>query len=153
MTKFAKYFGAVVSVGMLAATFAPVHADDNIMGMPTARAATRPVATLDLACVASAVDKRDTAVDNAWNTYSAAISSALTTRRDALKAAWVLTDVTARRTAVKAAWTSYSAAHRTAWNTWTAARRAAWKQFATDRKACGVKTSTTDEGQGQDSSL
>ena len=99
---------------------------------------------IDLACVASAVDKRDTAIIGAFDSFHDAIKSALQTRRDALKAAWALTDQKARRAAIKAAWSAYRASAQTARKALNQAQRVAWSKFNTERKSCGTGAAADD---------
>lgn len=100
--------------------------------------------TVDGACMSSAVDKRDTALIAAFDTFSAAVKSAYTTRKDALKAAWLITDVTQRRAALKTAWEAFRKSQKAAREAFRKSKQAAWKQFKTDAKAC--KGNVSDEG-------
>lgn len=110
--------------------------------------------TFDPVCIQTAVEKRDNAIIAATDTFSAAAKTALTTRRDALKAAWALTDRTARRTALKAAGKAYRETLSKARKDLNAAKRAAWKQWGTDLKACkGTPNDDPGAGQGVDASL
>lgn len=91
---------------------------------------------VDGTCMSAAVDKRDTAITTAWNTLSSSMTATLSTRKDALKAAWALTDATQRNAALKAAWATASKSVKTARSTFKTARQAAWKTFKTDAKTC-----------------
>lgn len=95
-------------------------------------------ATVDGACVSAAVDKRDTALISALGTFHTSVSAALTVRKDALKAAWVLTDVSAREAAVKAAWKAFGTSAREAKHAFRTAKKTAWKTFKTEARACGA---------------
>lgn len=106
------------------------------------------------ACVITAVEKRDNAIIAATDTFSAAVKTALTTRRDALKTAWGLTDRKERRAALKAAWKAYKDAVVKARKDLNAAKRAAWKQWDKDRRACkGTPNDEAGAASGADSSL
>ena len=91
---------------------------------------------LDVACISSAVDKRDTAIAGVFDT----LKSAVMTRKDALKSAWAQTDQKARRTALKSAWKDYASSVSSA----RSARKATWTAFYTDRKSCGAGAATDD---------
>ncbi len=91
-------------------------------------------------CISTAVDKRDTAIAGTFDTLKTAVN----TRKDALKAAWALTDTAARKTALKAAWKAYKDTIKTT----RTARKDAWKTFRTDVKACGTSASSEDGQKG-----
>jgi len=110
--------------------------------------------TVNIACVAAAVDTRETAIIAAYQTRSTAITTALQTRQTALKAAWALTTAKDRNAAIRAAWTAFRTSFRTANATFRTDRNNAWKTFNTARKACGPLGQTGDEGtHGLDNSL
>lgn len=94
--------------------------------------------TLDLACIAKAVDTRETSIMSTQTKFSASWSAALAARKDALAKAWGTEDATARRTAREAAWRAFDAAMKTARATNNSERTAAWTKYQTDRAACGV---------------
>lgn len=145
------------TVGMMLTSLvaAPALAEDTAN---TTATTTPPVRkTLDLACMQSAVEKRDNAIIAAFDAYSASVKTALTTRRDALKAAWGLTDRIQRRDAINAAWKAHRKARNDAFRTLRDARRAAWKQFRADAKTCKATgtsgTATEFSGEGVDATL
>ncbi len=110
--------------------------------------------TLDVACIQSAVDKRDTAIIAAVDAYHDAIKSALQTRLAALKTAWAITSRTDRRTALKNAWSAFTASQKLAAKNLKTAKKNAWTQFSTDRKACGKSAAADDNGtSGMDTNL
>lgn len=109
-------------------------------------------ATVDSACMQTAVDKRDTAIMAAVDAYAVSVKTALTTRKDALKAAWALTDKAQRETASKAAWTAFSGTWKKASQSTKAARKAAWATFKTDAKACG-QTGAEASGESTDGQI
>jgi len=105
---------------------------------------------IDLACMQTAIGKRDGAIISALDAYYNAAKSALTTRQSALQAAWGMTDKKTRTSAQRKAWSDYRASIKTARKTFQNARTSAWKGFATDAKACRGTTEefgsqTTDE--------
>ena len=107
---------------------------------------------LDIACVKSAVEKRESAVIAAYDKKTAAIKTALTTRKTALKEAWDKTTIKERLVARLAAWKAFRAAKLGAQKVYVGEIKAVWRQFKTDRKSCGV-TETNNESQGTDIAL
>ncbi len=95
--------------------------------------------TLDatqMACIKTAVGKREDSLVAGHDAYALAIKNAYTARKTALMSAWDLTDKTARRSAVKSADQAFRTSAKSARSTWNTARKASWKTFETDRKAC-----------------
>jgi len=122
---------------MLAVSF-PVLAEET-------RGTNTPInRQLNLACMQTAVEKRDNAMITATDKFSVAVKSALEKRRDALKSAWGLTDRTARRTAIKKSWSDFRTDHRKATTDFRKERRVTWQQFVKDRKSCGLGASNDD---------
>ncbi|HYU64901.1 MAG TPA: hypothetical protein VEK36_01360 [Candidatus Paceibacterota bacterium] len=138
-----KITAIVMSVVASALFIAPVFAQDT----PTPT----PKPQLDPACMVTAVDKRDTSLINAFDTRSAQYRKALDTRKEALKAAWALTDIKDRNTALRVAWNNYKWAVRDARHAWAKDRNAAWQQFRTDAIQC--HGSADSQFRGLDSSL
>lgn len=110
------------------------------MALPALAATTK----VDGACMASAVDKRDTSISSAIDKLSTSLKSAVDARKNALKTAWGNTDATARHKAILAAWQAYMKASKDARATWLKEKHAAWQQFYTDRKACGKGAAAED---------
>lgn len=107
-----------------------------------------------IACIKSAVIKREDALIGAFDAYAASLRTARTTRKDALSVAWDTSTPNERRTLVKAADKSFADATKTARNTWNTARRNTWKVFETDRKVCVPSATSLDTGSATtDSSL
>ena len=95
--------------------------------------------TLDatqMACIKTAVGKREDSLVAGHDAYALAIKNAYTARKTALMSTWDLTDKTARRSAVKSADQAFRTSAKSARSTWNTARKASWKTFETDRKAC-----------------
>ncbi len=136
-----KFAAAVVSTAVACSVAAPAFAVGVNSSVRSSAAARVQV---DGACMSSAVDKRDTAVIAAFDTFTASVKAALTKRKDDLKAAWALTDATARKTALRTAWQNFTKSHKSARDAYRVARQAAWKQFKTDSKTC--KGNASDEG-------
>ncbi len=110
----------------------------------TAPAAPKPA--LDVACIQGAIEKRDTAIIGGVDAFGTAIKSALTTRKDALKAAWAVEKAKDRRAARKAAWAAYDKAAKDAHSALKSVRNGAWSTYKTDLKACKA----ADAGEGVD---
>jgi predicted negative regulator of RcsB-dependent stress response len=89
-----------------------------------------------LTCVATAVAKREAAIQSAFSTFSSSMTAAFQTRSTALAAAWAMTDKTARNSAIKAAWSTFNESAKMAKRTYNTDRLSTWNQFSTDRKTC-----------------
>lgn len=122
---------------------------NGITPTPTKKPAITP-SPEKLACVSTAVEKRDNAIIAAWDTFSAGAKTALQTRRDALKAAWLLTDKKERKAAIKKAWTDFRSSAKTARVAFNKARRDAWKQYKTDLKACRAQGAPISDDYGSE---
>lgn len=90
----------------------------------------------DLTCMVNAIETRETVIIAAWEKYTAAIKTALETRKSSLKDAWGQTDKQKRREGRNNAWNEYKKARIAARKEFEKERRAAWLQFVKDRKAC-----------------
>ena len=110
-----------------------------------------PSKQLDIACIKTAVEKRENAIQSAWDKFSVSIKSALEMRKGELIAAWDITDKVQRRNAINAAWMKFKNSRISARKTLNEERRAIWKQFKTDRRLCG--SGPTGENQGTDIAL
>ena len=93
-------------------------------------------ASVDLACMQTAVEKRDNAMIAALDAYHASWKAALQTRRDELKTAWGTQDKNQREDAIRAAWKKFRESKKSARDTFRTARKNAWKTFKTDARAC-----------------
>lgn len=105
----------------------------------------------NIVCVQNAVDKRETAIQTAFDAFSSFINSALQTRKTELLAAWSITDRNERKTAINAVWNKFKKSKKTAVKTFNKTRLGAWTQFTADRKACGALP--TGENPGADLSF
>jgi hypothetical protein len=103
-------------------------------------------ATVNGACVATAVGVREDALIAAHATFGTAINTALSTRKTELQASWNMTDAKARRESRTAAWKKFRDARRTANQTMKTAVKAAYSAFNTATKACGVQYAEQPEG-------
>ncbi len=117
----------------------------------TARAA-RVSGTVNLTCMQTAVDTREAAIVEAFDTLSEDIGAALAARKTALHDAWGITERTDRNKAIKAAWTTWKSAHKEAHKDLKADRKAAWDTFKTTAKTTCRETLPADEALSKDAS-
>lgn len=110
-------------------------------------------AAFDGACAATAVEKRDNAIISAWDTFTAARKTALTTRRDSLISAWNNAAKGTRKSALKSAWRTFRSSAKQARRAYKNSVKSAWKTFKSDLKACGGTTKDEGAGYGDDNSL
>src|SRR3989338_7870232 len=103
---------------------------------------------LDLACMRTAIEKRENTIQTAFGGYSGYITSALTTRKTGLLAAWQIESKKDRVAAYLKTWKTWREARQGAKKTYNTARIDAWKLFKTDRQACG--SGPTGENPGHD---
>lgn len=139
-----KVLFALVLVGLslsMAGAISSVKADEN--ASPAPKASRIPKPTPNIVCVQSAVSKRESAIGSAWSTFSSAITSALSARKDALVAAWGISNAKDRRLAIRTAWDVFAKANKDARKVLKDARDSAWSQFKADAKACKVPASET----------
>lgn len=147
--QFAKI--TILSLVLASVLALPVLADDTNTNTNTN---TNTSTGINVSCIQTAIDKRDNAIIAAVDKHATTIKDALATRRDALKAAWAITDRKARRQAIKDARTAYTKTVRQSRKDLNAARKATWKQYYKDRKACGKGITADDRGaEGDDSQI
>ena len=140
----------MAAVSLLAATALPVFAQTATTAPATAPS---PRRTVDVACIQSAIEKRDTTIATAVNAHAVVQTTAIAARKAALKAAWALTDQKARRAALRDAWKAFTVTSKAARKAFRDSQRTAWKQFNTDRKTCGSGVSDDPGNEGHDSQL
>ncbi len=144
-----RFFAMLIATSMLLGISTPILSQAQVsIDFPTFNHATTTPKKkiIDLSCMQAAVSKRETAVINAYDTYSTAITATLQTRKSALVAAWTITDTKQRWTAIMKAWTTFWKDRKAARQTFRMTRNAAWKQFKIDRKACGAGPTGEDPG-------
>ena len=136
---FTSLLASAAGVSMLlGAIAAPVYAkEENKEGK-----------TADIACVQTAVDARESAIDTAWGTFTKSMTSAYAARKSALHYAWSLTDAKARKDAIRGAWKAFKKATKAARKQWMSDRKAAWEVFKTAKKSCNTKEPGDEGGQG-----
>ncbi len=144
-----------VSALAMASMFAlSAFADDgnHATTSPNPRHTPTPV---DITCVQTAVNTRETTLDTGFDTLTASIKSAYTARKAALNTAWGMSDAKARRASIRIAFSDFRTNTRKARQAWTTTRIAAWNQFSTARRACpgGNAASAPEENRGADASI
>ena len=77
----------------------------------------------------------------AADTNAAAVKSALTARRDGLKALYAAGRTEGHKDERKAIWSAFSSSTKSAMSDMRSSRKSAWATFETDMRACGVKNS------------
>lgn len=126
-------------------------ASKKIQDRLTAEQNRQASSTAAIACIAPAVTTREAAIGSAFAAFSAAQTTALSTRAAALQAAWALTDLSSHNAAVKAAWSAYRTAHKTAVQTHNTATKAAWSTFRAAVLVCKpAKTVQVETQSGTD---
>lgn len=107
----------------------------------------RNVAVIDrnvnIACMKTAVEKRENALLIAYDTYAGKLKTARETRKTDLLAGWSIQDPKERHTAIKAAWDKYRQSVKTATTEWNQGRKTIWTQFAQDAKNCNASAAET----------
>ncbi len=96
-----------------------------------------------IACMQSAVTKRDEAVIAAVIVHQTKLVDALKVREQSLVASWTIQEEAAGNAARKAAWRIFQADANGAKATLKDSKDAAWKQFSLDRKNCGAPLTDT----------
>ncbi|OGN28983.1 MAG: hypothetical protein A3A33_01820 [Candidatus Yanofskybacteria bacterium RIFCSPLOWO2_01_FULL_49_25] len=93
-------------------------------------------AQVNVACVQSAIDKRENSLIAARQQYDADVVAAIAVRRDARKAAWDLDTVAKRNAAIDQAMNAFRKSHDQADAKFMSAVKVGSKQFGADMKAC-----------------
>lgn len=119
--------------GLLLSTFfaMPILADESVL-----TTASVPFSEEEIACMQDAISVRDAALSAAYDTYSAAVKTALSARTKALIDAWGLGETSEVRTALATAWQTYRRAHVQARIALRKVKVSSWKEFNTARAAC-----------------
>lgn len=99
---------------------------------------------VDLNCVKTAVEKRETAIIAAIDTYSTSVKASFEARKTALLVAWGITDTKARNIAIKNAFAKNKVAKRVATKIYKKARLITWQQFTKARIACNAEPTGED---------
>jgi hypothetical protein len=105
----------------------------------TATSTTAVTSQTKIVCAQTAVEKRDAAIIAGHNNFNTAIVSALTARKDSVKAAFALTDKTAIKEARKNSNATFSASVKNSHSAMRTLRINSWNTFKSDMKICGVE--------------
>lgn len=100
---------------------------------------------VDIACIKTAVEKRENTLLSAYDVYSGKLRTARETRKTNLLAAWSIQDPKERHVAIKAAWDKFYQNTKAAMVEWNQSRKAIWIQFAQDAKNCKASAVETQD--------
>lgn len=114
---------------------------------------TRTSSTLDVACIQTAVAKREASLAQGFSAFSATISEAYSDRAAALGTVWSITDAGGRRLGLKTAWDAFQQSGKGARETLKTARKDAWKLYNAEVKRCGITTTGEEGGEKFDQSI
>ena len=145
-----KFISASVLV-LFALTALPVAFAEETTSTPTSTPRTGGPTTNQLACVKTAVEKRETALIATLESFYNAMKAAFETRKTELLAAWSITDGKERRKARYEAWKKFTKTYRESRKTHNNTRKEIWKTFGQEAKNCGVPA--TGESVGLDTAL
>ena len=87
-------------------------------------------------CITTALEKRETTIVSSVTTFQNNSSTALTTRKASLLAAWTKSTKSEIKTALSAAWKTYKSSMTTLKATVNTAKKTAWATYKTEVKAC-----------------
>lgn len=100
---------------------------------------------VDIACMKTAVEKRENALLSAYDVYVGKLRAARETRKTDLLSAWSIQDPKERHTAIKAAWDKNRQSVKTATTEWNQSKKTIWIQFAQDAKNCKASAVETQD--------
>ena len=126
-----RFVRAAIAATIVLSSIAPAFADS--MGTKT----------VDTACMKTAVQTREQAVQAAFETFHTSVAAAYDKRETDLVAAWGMTDAAARKKAIKDAWSAFKKSSQGARKSFKETRNNAWKTFKNSAKTC--HGSTADE--------
>jgi hypothetical protein len=130
------YKNKFLSIAFVFSILAPVAT----FAQATSTTATSTSATsTQITCMQNAVEKRETSLITAHDTYAAAVKTALTNRMNALKLVWAQVDKQSRMSKREQAYKAFRTEMQTANSVLRTTKNTSWKNFQTDAKACGVK--------------
>lgn len=95
-------------------------------------------ASYNVQCVQTAIEKRESSYVIAFDGYYATVRSAMITRKDALKNAWLFTDSSQRKTAIKNATKNFSTTEKSARKIKRDLEKQATKTYKTEANACEI---------------
>ena len=144
-------FISVSVLVLFALTALPVAFAEETTSTPTSTPRTGGPTTDQLACVRTAVEKRETALIATLESFYNAVKAAFETRKTDLLAAWSITDGKERRKARIEAWRKFTKAYKDTRKSHNNTRKEIWKTFGQEAKTCGVPA--TGESIGLDTAL
>lgn len=140
------------AIGLIsAALFAlpsPASAHNGLSGLNHHASSTKSV---NLTCMQTAVDTRETAIGTAFDTMHTSVKAALAARKAALHDAWGMTDKVARNKAIKAAWKKWKTDNKGAHIKLRTERKVAWETFKKTVKNTCKETLPKEEALEKDS--
>lgn len=135
-----------IAATLVSSSASIVLAKDHGLSQKEFHSQAQPAKPLDPICMGTAVDKRESTLITGLDAYNAAVKSALAARRDALKAAWAMTDVGARKDALKKIWHDFNGTQKNQSKLFKTVKKDSWKMFHDERKLCGGKGGESDDG-------
>ncbi len=148
-----KYIVSAVLVAGVLLTTSSVMAKENwLMGLIRGEKEVKTVRTspkgtpspANVACIATTVSVRESALGSAINIYNSTVSGAYSTRASALATAYTKSSTTDIHAAVKNAWAVFTRTTKEASKVWKTAQRNAWSTFKTAAKACKDSSGVSD---------
>ncbi len=127
------------------------HKNNNASSTDNASSTHAKKEEIDLVCMQNAIVKRDNAVIASINVYVGVVIKSIEARRDALKAAWTITDKEKRKEALRMAWENDKNTRKGAKKAFKKSRNGAWEVFRTDRKVCRGRDDENGDGDGKGS--
>ncbi len=100
---------------------------------------------VDIACMKTAVEKRENALLSSYDIYAGKLRVARETRKTDLLTAWSIQDPKERQTAIKVAWDKYRQSIKTATSEWNQSRKTIWTQFAKEARNCKASAVETQD--------
>ena len=140
----------LITSGFLAASLFTASAPLTVLAQEDNIEERHESTSVDVACVKTAISKREDAIIVAVDAFNASLKAAHVARKAALLAAWDLTNVADRRTALKTARRTFKETAKQARKTLQTSRKAVWDTFKTDAKACGYNTGADDGSARED---
>ena len=115
---------------------------------PTATPTSPKGKEVDLTCMKNAVEKRESALKTARETYFNKVMQAYEARKSALLDAWTIQNNKERQKKIHEAWKNFRESVRSAWLEYKKEHNQIWKTFVQERKNC--KANPTGENPGID---
>lgn len=113
---------------------------------------TKDKKTLNLTCMQTAIDTRETALISAFGDFKTSMDEALSDRKTALHDAWGISDRADRNKAIKTAWSDWRKDKKETYAELKSDRKTAWTTFAKTAKSTCKETLPKDESLDKDTS-